>query len=281
MTYIFSYYTDKGKRKGENQDSLLISQAKYQGQDIMLAAVCDGMGGLQSGEIASAAVITRLSKWFQSCFERLAEQEDFEDALYDSWELLLQDIHKKLRGYGQDHGLRMGTTLTAMLLWGEDYYIAHVGDSRIYEMKEQIIQLTADQILAQFDKAVQKSGKHILTQGIGCSTAIRPAYYSGKAKEDAVYLLCTDGFRNQVSSTEMREAFLVGRLNCEGEMMEQLQSIAKLVMERGERDNMSAIAIRTQPCQETLDKKSGCAKNFIIKKEIVFCTDKESNSCRC
>lgn len=270
MRYISSFYTDKGKRKGENQDSLLISQAEYQGRDIMFAAVCDGMGGLQNGEIASAAVIVRLSKWFQSCFERLTEQEDFEDALYDSWELLLQDIHKKLRKYGQDHGLRMGTTLTAMMLWGKDYYIAHVGDSRIYEIKERVIQLTCDQILAQLDNADKKVGKHILTQGIGCSAAIRPAYYSGKAKEDALYLLCTDGFRNQVGIVELQEAFWADKLYCEERLTEQLQSIAKLVLERGERDNMSAILIRTQTGREALDIKSCCVKNFLIKKEIVL-----------
>lgn len=268
MRYISSYYTDKGKRKGENQDSMLISQAKYQGQDIMFAAVCDGMGGLQNGEIASAAVIVWLSKWFRSCFECLTEQEDFEDALYGSWELLLQDIHKKLRKYGQAHELRMGTTLTAMLLWREDYYIAHVGDSRIYEMKDQVIQLTGDQILAQLDNADKNTGKHILTQGIGCSAAIRPAYYSGKAKEDAIYLLCTDGFRKQIGRAELQETFSTDRLNCEEKMTEQLQSIAKLVLERGERDNMSAISIRTQPCQGMPDES--CTENFLIKKEIVL-----------
>lgn len=271
MRYLSSYYTDPGKRKGPNQDSMLVERMEYGGQEVLLAAVCDGIGGLSKGEVASAEVIRSLADWFRTEFVLLAGQEEFEDALYDSWEILLRDVHRRLRDYGRLHGIRIGTTLTTMLLWQEKYYIAHVGDTRIYKIRDQVTQLTGDQILAQLDHACDhsnskkidcgeaeqektgsagkesKAGKNILLQGIGCSSAIRPAYYSGEAESNTVYLLCTDGFRRKLGKEELRKAFAPEALINEEIMAEQGRATARLVMERGERDNITVIMLRTAP----------------------------------
>ena len=57
--------TDKGIVKSTNQDSLLIKHGEYFGGEVLLAALCDGMGGLSKGELASAAVIRQFSRWFE------------------------------------------------------------------------------------------------------------------------------------------------------------------------------------------------------------------------
>ena len=79
MRYSFACYTDKGKRKEVNQDSLLISRAVYHGQEIVLAVICDGMGGLKQGELASAEVVGAFDAWFEESFSRLEDEEEFED----------------------------------------------------------------------------------------------------------------------------------------------------------------------------------------------------------
>lgn len=272
MEYLTAYYTDQGKRRGINQDSLLVTRTEYEGQEILLAAVCDGMGGLSKGEVASAETIRALEEWFHKDFKELAGKEEFEDALYDSWEELLQNVHSRLLDYGQHLGIRVGTTLTAMLFWQEKYYIAHVGDTRIYEIKDQAVQLTRDQVVAQLDAAYRKKknerldgenaqekgevekeaesekkehgkGRHILLQGIGCAPVLRPVYYSGKAKRDAVYLLCTDGFRHKLHRQEMQEALHFGNCPDEEKLSEKGRMLARLALDRGEKDNLSVILI--------------------------------------
>lgn len=278
MNYLTAYYTDQGKRKGMNQDSLLVTRTEYRGQEALLAAVCDGMGGLSRGEVASAEAIQSLKEWFHRYFEELAGQEEFEDALYDSWEGLLQKVHGRLLDYGQHLGARVGTTLTAMLFWKKNYYIAHVGDTRIYEIKDHVVQLTRDQVAAQLDAAYRKKenersdggntaekeeagreaeggkkcektghgrGQHILLQGIGCSSVLRPVYYSGKSEGDTVYLLCTDGFQHKLDRQELQEALRLEKCPDEEKLSEQGRGLAQLALNRGEKDNLSVILIRT------------------------------------
>lgn len=260
MKYIAACYTDKGKRKGVNQDSLLVKHVKYRGQEVVLAVICDGMGGLERGEVASAEVAHSFAGWFQESFQQLSEEEEFEDKLYDSWEILFQEVHRNIKEYGQLHGIRIGTTATAMLLWKEHFYIAHIGDCRIYEIKEQLRQLTKDQVQGELmrgdscketEKAKQRA--HILLQGAGVSKTLRPVYYSGEVKKNAVYLLCTDGFRHKISESEFHKAFFPEKMTDEMVMRKRGERIARMAMDRGEKDNISVILLRTISENEKTD----------------------------
>lgn len=271
MRYLTACYTDKGKRKDVNQDSLLVSRGRLDGEEAVLAVICDGMGGLSSGELASAEAVHSLAGWFREEMEELAKQEDFEDELYGSWERLLKQVHEKIRSYGQLHDRKMGTTVTAMLFWKENYYIVHIGDSRIYEIKERAVQITKDQTLAELMKAEEKTRKeapkseHVLLQALGASKAVKPAYYSGSTKNGAAYLLCTDGFRHKIRNEELLEIFAPGEMTDEAVMRARGEEAARRVLDRGERDNISVILVRTvqeQDCgevQEVCEDKKGYA----------------------
>lgn len=100
----------------------------------MLAAVCDGLGGLQKGELASAEVIRGLAGWFRTEWPRLREQAGGEAEILKSWDRLLVEKNQELVNYGIQNGLQLGTTVSAMLLADGCYYILHVGDCRIYEI---------------------------------------------------------------------------------------------------------------------------------------------------
>ena len=148
MKYLLSSLTDKGRRKNVNQDSVLLRSSNYSGEENILAVVCDGMGGFEKGELASAEVIRLFSIWFDEIFPGFVNEdqiEEFEDKIYESWELLLQTAHQMIHSYGEVNHLKIGTTVTAMLLSREQYFTAHIGDSRIYEINKQILQLTQDQ----------------------------------------------------------------------------------------------------------------------------------------
>ena len=64
MRFIATADSDIGISKATNQDSVLIKQAKVDGEEVLLAVICDGMGGLSKGELASATVIRAFAKWF-------------------------------------------------------------------------------------------------------------------------------------------------------------------------------------------------------------------------
>lgn len=257
---------------------------RLDGEEIVLAVICDGMGGLTSGELASAEAVHSLAGWFREKMEELAEREDFEDELYESWERLLKQVHERLRSYGQLHNRKMGTTVTAMLFWKGNYYIVHIGDSRIYEIKEQAVQITKDQMLSELMKAEEKSKKeaskseHVLLQAIGASKAVKPAYYSGSIKSGAVYLLCTDGFRHKIRNEELLEIFAPGEMTEETGMRARGEDAARMVLDRGERDNISVILIRTVGEDDSEERTKPCEreKGYVLEVETVLAhTDTE------
>lgn len=253
MDYLISCHTDIGTSKKTNQDSLLVEQAQASGESVILAVVCDGMGGLAKGELASAEVVRAFAAWFRETLPVFLHTEQPEAQIHQSWEQLLQAVHRKIYQYGQRNGIQLGTTVTAMLLTGREYYIVHVGDSRAYEIGDQILQLTKDQTLVEreIDKgnltpeqAKTDRRRSVLLQCIGASDVVTPVYYKGSAQRDTTYLLCSDGFRHEVSDAEMIRAFAPQVLVNEAVMQEQEAQMTEMVKERGERDNISVILLR-------------------------------------
>ena len=71
MKYQFCAETDKGIKKGVNEDSVIVKEALLRGTPILMAAVCDGMGGLQKGEVASCLIVNCLDEWFEQDLGKL------------------------------------------------------------------------------------------------------------------------------------------------------------------------------------------------------------------
>ena len=88
MRFIATADTDIGISKDTNQDSVLIKHATVDGEEILLAVVCDGMGGLSKGELASATVIRAFSKWFDEELPFELENVDLQ-VIGSKWSLLL------------------------------------------------------------------------------------------------------------------------------------------------------------------------------------------------
>lgn len=254
MKYLLAAATDVGNRKKTNQDSVLIKRAVCNDEQVVLAVLCDGMGGLSKGEVASASVITAFSKWFEREFPQFAGALDSENEILRSWDRLIKEMNLKLAEYGRHNMARLGTTITAMLFFQEVYYIAHVGDSRAYELSSSIVQLTKDQTLVQqeIDKGIltpqqaeTDPRRSVLLQCIGASETVEPAYMKGKIKKDAVYLLCCDGFRHVISAEEILRFFYYDEMSEEVLMKNRIEEAIEIIKSRGEQDNISAIVIRT------------------------------------
>ena len=249
-TYITSYCTDAGIKKRVNQDSLCIKKALLKDKTILMALVCDGMGGLSKGELVSATVIRGFSDWFAKDLE--ATQGDI-DKIRNQWESLVINLNTKLWNYGKKNAAELGTTLTAILLVeGKEYLIAQVGDSRAYEIGQTINQITEDQSFVAREvkrgnmtkeQALVDPRRNVLLQCIGASKSVKPVFYEGQIGVRKGFLLCSDGFRHTVLEQEMFQA-LSGLEDAPKEQIkEKLRQLVEENKKRGETDNITAVYI--------------------------------------
>lgn len=254
MEYLTSYCTDVGISKKTNQDALLIKIADSSKGKIAFAAVCDGMGGLKKGELASAEVIRRMSDWFDFEFGEMLFRGFDGEQLKRRWDEIVMEENEKLAAYGKCSDIQLGTTLSAILIVDSQYYIVHIGDSRIYEVTDQVFQLTTDQTVTAREvakgtmteeQARTDARRNVLLQCIGASALIEPEYKTGAAKCNAVYLLCTDGFRHEIGNNEIWDYFAPDKLK-DVQIMEDHQIfLTNLVKERMEQDNITVALLRT------------------------------------
>jgi serine/threonine protein phosphatase PrpC len=251
MQFCYSCHTDVGTRKKINQDACVVKALKKQGRTYLLAVICDGVGGLQSGEIASANAVHEFSDWFDYELPLLLEDKDpMEMVLFQRWNSLINKINENLADFGNRRRERLGTTLSGILFVDSNYYIAHVGDCRIYAMTPCLEQLTEDQTLVEKElkagviteeQARTDSRKNVILQCVGGMKRVVPDFRQGSFADDATFLLCTDGFRHVISEEEIVN--YLGNAQ-PGEMKNRLCQLTELAKSRGERDNITSILIK-------------------------------------
>lgn len=253
MEYLISAHTDIGIRKKTNQDSVLVKTADTDYGKVCLAVVCDGMGGLRKGELASATLIRSFDDWFVNELPDMLYNGLTGRELQRSWERRVSFTAKDLERYSENHHVKMGTTLAALLLVGGRYYIMNIGDSRVYELTSTIWQLTKDQTFIQREmdmgrmtpeEAVKDPRRNVLLQCVGASDFIDPEFLSGGVERGALFLLCSDGFRHVITSQEILDVLNPVRMTGEDLMQQALVYLTDLNKYRREDDNISAAVIR-------------------------------------
>ena len=254
MNFLTAYHTDVGIKKNTNQDSLLIQQAQTDIGNVLLAVICDGMGGLAKGEVASACMIHAFSNWFRLDLPELLSAGLHPEALRTSWEQLVHNVDQKIAIYSDDHNVSMGTTCVALLIVGDTYYIMNIGDSRIYLISDNIYQLTKDQTYVQreidagrmtYEESLRDSQRNVLLQCVGASPVIEPDFFMGDVQINQCYMLCCDGFRHVVGAQEFFEALNPNVCVDPGIMQQKLIELTELNKQRRETDNITAALIRT------------------------------------
>ena len=235
MHFTVTADTDVGIAKETNQDSMVVKHGKYYGGEVLMAVICDGMGGLDKGELASATVVRAFLRWFGEELAYELENPDMQ-VIGGKWSLLLKELNVRIQKYGQARGISLGTTFTGMLFVGGQYVIVHVGDTRAYRIGKDLQQLTVDQTFV-----AQEIERGDMT---GASDNLKPDVLVGDTKK-GVYMLCSDGFRNEVTEQEIFDAFEPAE-NVHGEAMHtNARRLIQLAKERQEKDNISVILIRT------------------------------------
>lgn len=254
MDFIVSAATDIGIKKTTNQDSFNVRIFDTPMGKVVFAVLCDGMGGLSKGEVASATVVNAFCKWADGRLSNLCATGIQDADIRREWQEIVEIYNVKIKNYAHSCGTNMGTTVTVMLMTPYRYYIANVGDTRAYEIGEGLRMLTKDQTVVAREveyghltpeQAEKDPRRSVLLQCIGASEEVAADFFFGDTKMNCVYMLCTDGFRHEITSEEIHQYMHPDRmLEMDGmkSIMEELISINK---QRLEQDNISVIAIRT------------------------------------
>lgn len=254
MKFLISANTDVGTVKSTNQDALTVKTLNTPQGKMAFALLCDGMGGLQKGEVASATVIRAFERWLYESFSKMCNGPITEEELYHEWDNLVKTQNSAIRSYGEENGFQLGTTAVAILLTQTNYYVLNVGDSRAYEITDNVRQLTTDQTLVAREIALGNLSpeeeetdprRNVLLQCIGASEDVHIEFLVGDTREGAVYMLCSDGFRHEISKDEIYEKLQPDVMFSDESMRLGAAELTELVKQRGERDNISVALVRT------------------------------------
>lgn len=253
MRYIATADTDVGISKSTNQDSVLIKHASTDAGEVLMAVVCDGMGGLSKGELASATVIREFARWFDEDLPFELGNPDMQ-VIGGKWALMLKDLNSRILEYGTKQSTSLGTTFSGILFFGNQYMIAHVGDTRVYHIGSSLTQLTTDQTFVAreisrgtmtVEQAKTDKRRNLLLQCVGASKVVEPQVICGTTEKGA-YMICSDGFRHEITEAEIYESLNPINFMNKNAMHSNAKYLIEQVKSRQERDNISVVLIKVE-----------------------------------
>lgn len=218
-----------------------------------MAVICDGMGGMEKGELASATVVRAFSDWFENDYMN-SSMTVSDEMIKKQWQDILEDVNSRLITYGKENQLQLGTTVSAILLKDNGQYVfGHVGDTRIYTLSDTLQQLTEDHTFIAreikrgnmtIEEAKKDNRRNVLLQCIGVNEFFEPQYENGRLAHGTALLLCSDGFRHMLSEDEISESLNPHKNLDEAQIKEKLREMIEWNKQRMETDNISAIYIK-------------------------------------
>ena len=248
--------TDVGATREENQDSIDYIQTPDGAWTLLV--VCDGMGGHADGKLASSMAVDLIGRRFTELSAAGDAREALRGAIVDA----NAAVYSASRESGQARG--MGTTCAALAVRGDEAWIAHVGDSRVYRIRPGVVErMTRDHSAVQRmvdagmiteDEARRHPESNVLIRSVGVRETVEPDVRGPeKILPGDRFLLCSDGLWNVV------EDEVVAAMASMYEPQEAVEKLIALANDRGGPDNISVQIF------ERADGK-GLAKEFEPKK---------------
>lgn len=246
-----------GSVKTVNQDAHCVLVGQAGPQEVGLLAVCDGVGGLSSGELASSVAVRELSRWFEDGVARgLADGRSAGGLELPDvrrlWTGYFEDLNGRMWGYSQSLNVRMGTTFTGAVLAGGGFVVGHVGDCRAYRLGPEGAELlTCDQTLVQRELdagriSAEQARRHpqasVILQALGAQETIAPAFSFGEASPGDTLLICSDGLHRRLDEVDF--ALLAEAEGTEEALLDALDTLIARAIDRGEKDNITAVCAR-------------------------------------
>lgn len=240
----FSALTDRGLSREINEDCYSIV-AECPGMEAAFI-IADGMGGHNSGEVASRLAVDSVAKALSLKPEELKDNRAIPGLLDRLVKEANREVYARSSENPADHG--MGTTLTLAVISGELMHIAHVGDSRLYLIRDrEIKRITCDHSYIEEmvkngsltrEEAERHPQKNIITRALGLPEDIEVDGYELKLQDEDAFVICTDGLTNMLTEEEILNTVTV---NDPEAACEKLVAAAN---DNGGEDNITVIVIR-------------------------------------
>jgi len=238
--------TDVGLVRDHNEDAIGCDE------NIGLAILADGMGGHRGGEMASAITISTVLEAVTEKTKKINPGETDEEtgysmeslAVHEAVALANKNVHDSSEANAQYRG--MGTTVVVVLFYDNRFTVAHVGDSRLYRLRDfELEQITRDHSLMQElidrgfytpEQARNSLNKNLVTRAIGIDENVQIDIQEDIAIVDDIYLLCSDGVTDMIEDNLIKTAML----DNENDLEKAASEIIRLANEHGGKDNISA-----------------------------------------
>jgi PPM family protein phosphatase len=227
--------TDTGRARRENEDSFYARSPMF--------AVADGMGGAQAGEVASRVAVEVLQQGLPerggSVEERLRE--------------LVEEANTRINALSRadDQRAGMGTTMTLAYVGEHEVSVAHVGDSRLYRLRDGVFERLTDdhtlveELVRQGKLTPQEADHHpqrsIITRALGPEAAVEADSHTWPARDGDVYLICSDGLTSMIAEAQVGELLAQAR-----SLPEAGRALIDAANAAGGRDNITVILFRLE-----------------------------------
>ena len=243
-----------GRQRGHNEDAFVSEP------DLDLFVVCDGMGGNNAGEVASALATTSLRNFFRATVNGVVPGEELrgDQGLSEAARRLAMGVRKANADVFEISSTRlehkgMGSTIVAMSVSRDTgaVQIAHVGDSRCYRIRDgKIEQMTRDHSLIGdalawnpnlSEEELSMLPKNIISRALGLKQAVEVDIRSDPAFPGDIFLLCSDGLCGVIKDKQILEIILLSN-----DLTDACESLIALANDAGGPDNITAVAVRLE-----------------------------------
>lgn len=253
--------SDVGKKREHNEDSCLLhipDDPAIREDFGILLAVADGMGGASAGERASHLALEMLaSKYYEG------DPASIPNSLETAVTFANDQVYADAQANPELHG--MGTTLDVIAVRGNNVYVAHVGDSRVYvqKKKQSIKQITEDHSmvweqmragLINEEEAKNHSMRNLITKAIGIKPEVEIDLYAFTIGKNDRVMLCTDGLCGLVDNPEIQEAMH------QNDLKKANHALVELAMDEGGSDNITVVQFKYTDTPKEHSLHSGCEK---------------------
>lgn len=238
----YSALSDVGLKRDKNEDNWNI--VLDSNENPIGFIIADGMGGHLAGEEASRIAVEEMS----SVVLKMASNDINMDAFSDFILNQIDIINNKIIDFSEKNlnGLKSGTTLTAGIVLEKQLCIVHVGDSRVYRIRNRIMNLlTQDHSyvaqllrggLISSDEASHHPDRNQITRALGFKENFLPDIYPETILPGDIYLFCTDGLNGDLEDQEILDIVLKEPRET------MVQSLIEKAKDHGGNDNITVIA---------------------------------------
>lgn len=244
LTIEMKYLTDVGRKRRHNEDFVDFYEPVDPENLILngrLYIVADGVGGGAAGEVASEYAVKKvLYEYYRSTGQDLGER--LRSVIYIANADIFEHVEQR-----PELG-RMGTTVVAVVIRGDELVVANVGDSRAYMVRNgEIYQITRDHSLVAKlveegsitpEEAERHPKRNVLLRSIGADPDVYPDIFEGNLKPGDQIVLCSDGLTRYVSDDEILGVATRMPTDC------AVRQLVDMANKRGGKDNISVMLLR-------------------------------------